>query len=86
MIAAVAVVLGVLDHTGTVDLSSLQKILAIFGTWALVVLADWATTRERPIAAPAEQPAAPVEPLEAVAAGVPAPVVMAPEPEPEAEP
>ena len=48
-------VLGVLDHTGTLDLSSVQKIVAIFGTWALVVVADWATTRERPDHAPAEE-------------------------------
>jgi hypothetical protein len=96
VIAAVAVVLGVLDHTGTVDLSSVEKIIAIFGTWALVVLADWATTRERPtVVTPVVLPPAPTEPFAAVAAGVPAPVVVPepepvwepePEPEPEAEP
>jgi outer membrane biosynthesis protein TonB len=92
VIAAVAVILGVLDHTGAIDLSSAEKIVAIFGTWALVVLADWATTRERTSSIPpAVQPPAPPEPMVAVAAGVPAPVVVpepkpVPEPEPEPEP
>ncbi len=82
VIAAVAAVLGVLDHTGTVELSSLQKILAIFGTWALVVLADWASTRERQAdTAPVVQPPEAAEPFASVAASVPAHFLVVPGPE-----
>jgi outer membrane biosynthesis protein TonB len=96
VIAAVAVVLGVLDHQGTVDLSSAEKIAAIFGAWFLVVVADWATTRDRGDARVAGAAAAPVEAapvvesIAPVAAGVPGPVepiaFVEPEPEPEPDP
>lgn len=84
VIVAVAVVVSGLDHTGAVDLSRLQKIVAIFGTWELIVLVHLATTRQRPeAAAPAAQLLAPAEPVAVVAAAVPLPIVAVQEPEPE---
>ncbi len=87
VIVAVAVVVSGLDHTGTVDLSRLQKIVAIFGTWELVVLVHLATTRQRPdAAAPAAQPPAPAEPDAVASAAVASPIVAVREPESVPEP
>ena len=76
VIAAVAVILGVLDHTGAIDLSATQQIAAILGASALVVLAGWAAMRERVDARRQGDPngARSLQSLPPVAAGVPAPI------------